>query len=663
MKTESAALELQQAWELAKQIKSDWRAGAEPDAAVAIEAHPALALNRSIVIDLAYEEYLLRECAGTAPDPGRFACAFPEFQASVLDMLEAHCLLLANPELLEPPAAEWPEVGSKFEGLELRAELGRGAFGRAYLAFDSSIGRLRAVKLAPGGSAEAKLIGRLIHPNVIDVCWTRTVGGRTAVCMPFVGAATLADAIAATGGGRPATAQTILDASHTRLAGLQPDSRSPAVVLATDSFLVGASAIAARIADAVDYLHRNGVVHGDVKPSNVVLEPGGAPQVIDFNLAAGEEPATAIRGTPAYMAPELLDATLSGRSATGVDGSKADLFALGVTLIEFFTGRHPFRCTSDGTLASFAAIVSKGPPDLPASIPAPIARLLRACLAVDPRNRPASASELTRALDSFVRHERTRGARRKRQLLLLAVIASIGALASFAMAPHRTEAAESHFQRGIRLLHEGKPDAARADFLTAHEKTGHPESLAFAAYCYALTGEHDVAIERGRLALADGAASAEVENNLGHSLVQRSSADQAMLHLNSALLRRPDLTAARYNRALAAYKLLLKGRRELAPQAIADIEHVLAAQPGSAVHLDAARLYVACASTDAALLGRALDQLELAAQAGIDPAAFRDEPIFVRNLTPNSRFLALCQRPLQPALQAIPFPLLVEPQP
>ncbi len=636
------------AWDLAEQIKAQWRAGDTPDAAAAVDAHPELASNRSVVIDLAYEEYLLRECAGVPPDPARFAQAFPDFQASVQDLLEAHCLLMAQPELLESPAAEWPAVGSIFEGLELRAELGRGAFGRAYLAYDPEIGRLRAIKLAPGGAAEAKLIGRLAHPNVIDVFWMRRVARRTAVCMPFVGSATLADAIAANQDGSTATASTLLRATQVRVAEQQPDSPSQPIVFEGDSFLVGACAIGARIADAVDYLHRNGVVHGDIKPSNVVLEPGGSPRVIDFNLAAGEEPIAAIRGTPAYMAPELLEATLSGRSASVANGPKADLFALGVTLVEFLSGRHPFRPASNSTLSSLAAAICKGPPELPRGIPAPIARVLRSCLAVRPEDRPGSASELTAAFERFVESERTRSARRKRRLLLLAAVALFAVLASFAMAPNRGEAtpdaAEGFQQRGIRLLHEGKPAAARADFLSAHEQSGDPTALAFAAYCYALSGEHEVAIERGRLALAGGAVTAETENNLGHSLAQRGGYAEAIPYFDSALRRSPHFLAARYNRAIASYKLVLKGQVDREAQTISDFELVLAAEPRSgAIHLDAARLFLNCSSHDPRLLDRALSELELAVACGLKSDTFQSDPTISSKLLNCQRFKDILQ--------------------
>ncbi|HEY3788060.1 MAG TPA: serine/threonine-protein kinase, partial [Urbifossiella sp.] len=381
MKLDQSVAILREAWELSDRIKETWQAGTAPDAAAALEEYPKLLLHRSIVIDLAYEDYLLREKANAAPDIAEFAQKFPDHEASVLDMLQAHRLLTSNPNLLELPEAVWPETGSTFEGLEVRAELGRGTFGRAYLAFDPAIERMRAVKFAPGGSAEAKLIGRLSHPNVTDICWARPADYRTAVCMPFLGACTLADVIAANV--KPeSTARAILDAAEAGALDSLPEPRPPAIVWESDSHLIGACAIGARIAEAVDYLHGIHVVHGDLKPSNVILEPGGSPRLIDFNLAAGEESPTALRGTPAYMAPELLEATMAGRGIQGIDEAKADLFALGVLLVEFLTGRHPFRTSEGGELASLSEAIRKGPPSLPAALPRSVAGVLRSCMAV-----------------------------------------------------------------------------------------------------------------------------------------------------------------------------------------------------------------------------------------------------------------------------------------
>ncbi|HEX4608183.1 MAG TPA: protein kinase, partial [Urbifossiella sp.] len=408
---------------LAIDLKRQWRKGGEADAAAALAAHPELARHKSVVLDLAYEEYLLREKAGGAPDPGAFAGRFPAFRASIRAMLDEHQLLTERPELLDPKAAEWPAVESQFEGLDLLAELGKGAFGRAYLAFDPDTSRLCVLKLATGRSIEAKVIGRLAHPHVTDVYWARAVGPRTAVCMPFVGVSTLADVVSTAfphpGDAPPAAADVILHAAAAdQLAG-EIERRSAAVVRPGEGYLVGAAAVAARIADAVGYLHGKGVAHGDLKPSNVVVGPGGVPHLIDFNLSTEAGAPAAVRGTPAYMAPELLDAAAAGVPPAGIDLARADLFSLGAVVFELLTGRLPVpppasgpwtasvvAAADAGAFAALAAAARRPLPALPAALPPAAAAALAACLAADPAARPASAGELAAALDQFVQDRR-----------------------------------------------------------------------------------------------------------------------------------------------------------------------------------------------------------------------------------------------------------------
>jgi len=162
--------------------------GAAPDAAAALAAHPDLARFKSVVLDLAYEEYILREKAGDAPDAGAFADRFPAYRASVRKMLDAHERMTSSPGC-STGGGGLAGGRDKVEGLEVLTELGRGAFGRAYLAFDPTTDRLCVLKLAAGGAAEARVIGRLAHPHVTDVYWARPVGGRTAVCMRSSGSA------------------------------------------------------------------------------------------------------------------------------------------------------------------------------------------------------------------------------------------------------------------------------------------------------------------------------------------------------------------------------------------------------------------------------------------------------------------------------------------
>lgn len=630
----------------ADRIMESWRNGRPADAAAAMQEHPEFALHRSLVIDLAYEEYLQRERAGRPPSPAEFARDFPDFQSSIESLLAAHVALVEDPGLLATPEEPWPAPGESIHELIVKRELGRGAFGRAFLAEDPVLGRLRVVKVAPGGTAEARMIGGLNHPNVVDVLWSRPAGGRIAVCQPFVGAATLATLIARADRQAP-TAKTILETTAAS-PDEPPATRAKSAVLDRDSDPVAIAAIGAKLARAIGYLHSRGVVHGDIKPSNVVLQPGGSPQVIDFNLAAGEEPAFALRGTPAYMAPELLDLAL-GAPRVPVDATRADIFALGVMLIELFTGRHPYRAPGNDNLAKLAEDLRRCGVALPAW-PASISLLLKRCLAIAPRERP-TADELADALGRYVAAERSRGERRLRFLLgTAASVLLAGLVAGAVMKPdpdveRPPETAAEYRTRGLDALHAGKADAARGDFVSAHERDRDPRDLALAAYCYALTGEHRVAAEWNKRAIEAGFDTAEVRSNSGASRLQLAQATEALLDYDAALQKNPELRPARYGRAKARYLRALGSQQSaMIPLAVADMDEVLKSGEESAeLHADAGRLFAEAGQSD-----RAFHHLERAVELGLPPANLARDIKLKMRFGKDRRFAALVASPARP---------------
>jgi serine/threonine protein kinase len=157
------------------------------------------------------------------------------------------------------------------------------------------------------------------------------------------------------------------------------------------------------VASALHYIAREGLVHLDVKPENLVM--GAPPRLIDFSVARSTDAAARIArpiGTDAYMAPEQCGA---GREGTPPIGPAADVFGLGATLQHAITGSRAFPRTPDARNASEPEVrfpqLTRGPSPLPKRTPPALAELLSAMLAFAPADRPAAA-EVAHALEPVV---------------------------------------------------------------------------------------------------------------------------------------------------------------------------------------------------------------------------------------------------------------------
>jgi len=149
---------------------------------------------------------------------------------------------------------------------------------------------------------------------------------------------------------------------------------------------------ALRLLDALEHLHGHGVIHGDVKPSNVLVGEDGIPRLIDLGIASKQgEASPGFRGTLGYAAPELL------RGEAPTFGT--DVYGLGALLYSCITGRTPFVAPDPAAL-TYLPLVSLPPP--PAAfvpdLPSTINQLLLALLARDPRRRPSDIGRLRDAL-------------------------------------------------------------------------------------------------------------------------------------------------------------------------------------------------------------------------------------------------------------------------
>ena len=261
----------------------------------------------------------------------------------------------------------------------LERELGGGGMSQVFLAEETALGRRVVVKVLPPGRTgdvnierfkrEIQVAARLQHAHIVPVLIAGETNGLPFYTMPFVEG----------------------DSLRARLA------RGPLSTAETISILRD-------VARALAYAHERGVVHRDIKPDNVMLS-GGSAVVTDFGIAKAISAARDIPdatltqagtslGTPAYMAPEQA----AGDPATD---HRADLYAFGCMAYEMLVGEPPFVEKSPQQL--LAAHMSKTPDPISGrrgDVPAPLASMIEQCLAKDPTERPASAADVARVLDT-----------------------------------------------------------------------------------------------------------------------------------------------------------------------------------------------------------------------------------------------------------------------
>lgn len=260
----------------------------------------------------------------------------------------------------------------------LEREIPGAGMSRVFVAEDRALGRRVVVKVLPPEMAAAVRIERfrreihlaasLTHPHIIPLLAAGEVLGLPYYTMPFVEGESLKER-------------------------LKRDSRLP---------IPEALRLASEVANALDYAHRSGIVHRDMKPANILLHDGHA-LVTDFGIAraltvsAGESNLTSAGtaiGTPSYMSPE------QGMGEPTVDG-RTDIYALGCVLFEMLTGSPPYVGTNS-QMVIMRHFVDPLPSvrDVRKDVPASVDEAIKKALAKQPAARFASAADFAAALDA-----------------------------------------------------------------------------------------------------------------------------------------------------------------------------------------------------------------------------------------------------------------------
>src|SRR5262249_22218707 len=257
----------------------------------------------------------------------------------------------------KPPPAVW-------HGLELRELLGRGAFGDVFLTWDPKLQRDVALKLVPVaqpdvdalGLEEGRLLARVRHPNVVTVFGAEVSEGWAGLWMERIKGRTLAAIVNGAG----------------------PLGYNEAALVGID------------VSHALAAVHAAGIIHCDIKPSNVMRDESGRTVLMDFGIGRRAGAAVAqTAGTPAFLAP----GTPRGEPAN----ARSDVYMVGALLFALTTGRSP------------APGAAPRPRDLRPDLPEPFLRAIERALEKDPALRWSSPDEMGAALtDAFGLPSRTK---------------------------------------------------------------------------------------------------------------------------------------------------------------------------------------------------------------------------------------------------------------
>ena len=383
-------------------------------------------------VELLYQDYCLAEAEGLKPDASEYASRFPEHRDRLERLLRLHSAFDSTvlgdwSESAEREAnlVGFPRAGDEVGPYLLTRELGRGGLARVFLASQTDLEDRRVVvKIAARATAEVRLLAKASHPHIVEVLSHAMTadGAFHLICMPFLGGATLATVLgerrATTKRPKPKTGRALL-ADLDRVA--DPEfpraelTRPAREILLKLSHPRAVAWIVARLAEALEHAHRQGIAHGDIKPSNILLAADGQPMLFDFNLAvdwSAQAETGEAGGTLAYMAPERLRAIAAperGSKISSDDRHRADIYSLGLILLEALTDRAPVlpKERQKGTrafAATLAAARSRGDglSRLPSSaVPPSLRPILSCCLAGNPAERYDRASKLAEDLDRW----------------------------------------------------------------------------------------------------------------------------------------------------------------------------------------------------------------------------------------------------------------------
>ena len=312
--------------------------------------------NQENIVDQAVQQFLDAQLQGQEPNIDEFVKNYPGLEHQIRQKIRKiqridglfSCLMQSDDSDFGQTIAEHDLVGQKLGDFEILSLIGTGGMGAVFLARQVSLDREVALKVISDVSGacgkslerfkrEAKVLAKFSHPNIVPIYEVGQEGPYSYFGMEYVEGTSLDKVLSKIRSSPPElkASRIIQECLQGSASSFEKDLKVDYSVNGAEidaDYIVEISRIIISIASALDYAHEKGVLHRDVKPSNILIDADGTPRLVDFGLARAETQQTItitgeFFGTPSYVSPEQI------RKPETVD-CRSDVYSLAATYYE-----------------------------------------------------------------------------------------------------------------------------------------------------------------------------------------------------------------------------------------------------------------------------------------------------------------------------------------
>jgi serine/threonine protein kinase/tetratricopeptide (TPR) repeat protein len=361
------------------------------------------------LLDSLAESFLSRYRRGERPSLTEYTSRHPEIANQIQELFPALAELEELGSALGPTHRMSTAAPSRLGEYRIIREIGRGGMGVVFEAVQESLDRRVALKLLPAGPGtppqlldrfhrEACIAARLHHGHIVPVFGVGVENGLSYYAMQYIAGQGLDEVLKQIRARRVGSTAV---GAETKAAG-DPSSASMVLCENTAEYYRNIARLGEQAAEALDYAHSQGVLHRDVKPSNLLLDAGGYLWVTDFGLARSNDTDDLtqtgdVLGTPRFMAPERF---------RGAADARSDVYSLGATLYELLTLEPAFAETDRPKLMEMVLRGRFLPPrHIEPATPRDLETIIAKSMATEPNSRYPSAAALADDLRRFVAGE------------------------------------------------------------------------------------------------------------------------------------------------------------------------------------------------------------------------------------------------------------------